>query len=75
MSPFLRFAALLVFVLQTLSLMAAQEAFPPTQPGVSEVKVLPAGVLLKSQGKGNYFRNRTGSLVRCFATFRRGTSR
>lgn len=55
MSSFLRFAALFVFVLQPLSLMAAQEAFPPTQPGVSEVKVLPAGVLLKSQGKGNYF--------------------
>lgn len=55
MSPLLRFAALFIFVLQPLSLMAAQEAFPPTQPGVSEVKVLPAGVLLKSQGKGNYF--------------------
>lgn len=55
MSSFLRFAALFVFVLHPLSLMAAQEAFPPTQPGVSEVKVLPAGVLLKSQGKGNYF--------------------
>ena len=35
--------------------MAAQEAFPPPQPGVSEVKVLPAGVLLKSTGSGNYF--------------------
>ena len=55
MFSFLRVAALLVFVLQPLSLMAAQEAFPPTQPGVSEVKVLPAGVLLKSTGSGNYF--------------------
>lgn len=55
MSLFLRFAALGVLLLQPLRLMAAQEAFPPTQPGVSEVKVLPAGVLLKSQGKGNYF--------------------
>ncbi len=55
MFSFLRVAALLVVVLQPLSLMAAQEAFPPTQPGVSEVKVLPAGVLLKSTGSGNYF--------------------
>ena len=55
MFSFLRVSALLVFVLQPLSLMAAQEAFPPTQPGVSEVKVLPAGVLLKSTGSGNYF--------------------
>jgi hypothetical protein len=55
MSPLLRFAALAVVILQPFRLMAAQEAFPPTQPGVSEVKVLPAGVLLKSSGKGNYF--------------------
>lgn len=35
--------------------MAAPQAFPPTDVGVSELKTLPAGVLLKAQGTGNYF--------------------
>lgn len=35
--------------------MSAQEAFPPTAPGTTELKSLPAGVLLKSAGRGNYF--------------------
>jgi hypothetical protein len=35
--------------------MSAQEAFPPTAPGISELKTLPAGVLLQSAGRGNYF--------------------
>ncbi len=35
--------------------MAAAEAFPPTAPGTIEIKTLPAGVLLKSSGRGNYF--------------------
>jgi hypothetical protein len=35
--------------------MSAQEAFPPTAPGITELKSLPAGVLLKSAGRGNYF--------------------
>ena len=35
--------------------MSAQEAFPPTAAGTSELKNLPAGVLLKSSGRGNYF--------------------
>lgn len=43
--------ALLAFVLP----MSAQEAFPPTAPGTTELKTLPAGVLLKSAGRGNYF--------------------
>ncbi|PAW65250.1 MAG: hypothetical protein B9S34_11225 [Opitutia bacterium Tous-C1TDCM] len=42
-------------LLVSLPLMAAQEAFPPTAPGISELKTLPAGVLLKSAGRGNYF--------------------
>lgn len=37
------------------ALMAAEQAFPPTAPGRAEVKTLPAGVLLKSTGRGNYF--------------------
>ena len=35
--------------------MASPEAFPPTPPGTTELKTLPAGVLLKSSGSGNYF--------------------
>lgn len=37
------------------SAMAAEQAFPPTAPGVVEIKTLPAGVLLKASGRGNYF--------------------
>jgi hypothetical protein len=45
-----------VLTLFTLFLpMSAQEAFPPTAPGTSELKTLPAGVLLQSAGRGNYF--------------------
>jgi hypothetical protein len=40
--------------------MAAQSAFPPTAPGVCELKTLPAGVLLKVEGKGNYFTEANG---------------
>ncbi len=39
------------------STMGAEEAFPPTEPGVSEIKTLPAGLLLKSAADGNYFDN------------------
>ena len=35
--------------------MSAKEAFPPTPAGTTELKTLPAGVLLKSAGRGNYF--------------------
>lgn len=34
---------------------AAEQAFPPTAPGTTEVKTLPAGVLLRAQGEGSYF--------------------
>jgi hypothetical protein len=49
-SPFF----ILTLLLFTLP-MSAQEAFPPTAPGTTELKTLPAGVLLKSAGRGNYF--------------------
>jgi effector-binding domain-containing protein len=39
-----------------LPLMATEQAFPPTAPGVAELKTLPAGVLLKSAGRGDYFK-------------------
>jgi hypothetical protein len=43
--------------------MAAPAAFPPTEPGVFEVKTLPAGLLLKSTSAGSYF-DRANSLFR-----------
>ncbi len=47
---------LVVFTLLSTALaMSATEAFPPTPAGTAELKTLPAGVLLKSAGRGNYF--------------------
>lgn len=52
----MRFRALLLSLMSSiLPAMAAEQAFPPTAPGVAEFKTLPAGVLLKSAGKGSYF--------------------
>lgn len=48
---FLPLLALLALALP----MSAEEAFAPTKPGASEIKTLPAGVLLKAKGRGNYF--------------------
>ena len=50
----LRLTVLLAFVFTSLA-MATPDAFPPTPAGKSELKTLPAGVLLKSSGRGNYF--------------------
>ena len=35
--------------------MAYEQAFPPTASGVNELKTLPAGVLLRASGQGDYF--------------------
>jgi effector-binding domain-containing protein len=35
--------------------MAYEQAFPPTPPGHTELKTLPAGTLLKASVEGNYF--------------------
>jgi len=43
--------------------MATEQAFPPTASGVSELKILPAGVLLRSSGQGEYF-DRANDLFR-----------
>jgi hypothetical protein len=51
----LRFRLALLSLLLAASAMATEQAFPPTAPGVAELKTLPAGVLLRSSGKGNYF--------------------
>ncbi len=53
------------------SLMAAEAAFPPTPPGKAEIKTLPAGRLLESQGTGSYFErsnNLFGPLFRYIST-------
>ena len=49
----------IILILIPLS-MAAQQAFPPTAVGVCELKTLPAGMLLKSEGRGNYFTEANG---------------
>ena len=56
---------LFCFLLIT-SAMATEQAFPPTAPGVTEVKILPAGVLLKSAGRGNYFEQSDGLFMPLF---------
>jgi len=50
----------LIFLLIGPLIMAAPQAFAPTEVGVSELKTLPAGVLLKAQGQGNYFSESNG---------------
>ena len=49
-----RFTLILALVATALT-MSASEACPPTPAGTTELKTLPAGVLLKSAGRGNYF--------------------
>ena len=43
--------------------MSAPAAFPATEPGVTELKTLPAGLLVRSETGGNYFEN-GGNLFR-----------
>jgi effector-binding domain-containing protein len=62
----LRSRSLLLLSLLCFStdLMAAAAAFPATDPGTTEIKTLPAGVLLKSSTPvGNYF-DHNGALFR-----------
>lgn len=46
---------LLLFLLISSLTMSATEAFSPTAAGTTELKTLPAGLLLQSSGRGNYF--------------------
>ena len=41
----------------------SSSAFPPTEPGVTELKTLPAGLLVRSETKGDYF-EQSGVLFR-----------
>lgn len=45
----------LLLLILTSTLMAAEQAFPPSPVGAPELKTLPAGVLLKSTAPGDYF--------------------
>lgn len=56
----------LLHVLLIAPAMATEQAFPPTAPGLIEVKTLPAGVLLKSTGRGNYFEQSDGLFMPLF---------
>jgi hypothetical protein len=52
------------FISTPVSTIAAEAAFPSTAPGTTEVKILPAGILLKSsRNSGNYF-DHGGALFR-----------
>jgi len=51
----MRLMTLFLALLTALPVMSAEPAFPPTAPGVAEFKTLPAGMLLKSTGRGSYF--------------------
>lgn len=46
---------LLLSMLLASTLMAAEQAFPPSPVGSPELKSLPAGVLLRATARGNYF--------------------
>ena len=56
----------LLCVLLIAPAMATEQAFPPTAPGLTELKTLPAGVLLKSTGRGNYFEQSDGLFMPLF---------
>jgi effector-binding domain-containing protein len=58
----LRFLSFL-FLSFTLSSMAIEQAFVPTDPGITELKILPSGTLLKASSQGNYF-DQSGRLFR-----------
>ena len=49
--------------LLALVTMSAAPAFPPTAPGVTELKTLPAGLLVRSETQGDYFQ-KSGELFR-----------
>ncbi|NDV61452.1 hypothetical protein G0Q06_03210 [Puniceicoccales bacterium CK1056] len=60
----MRSSAIFCIFLFTMSLThAADQAFARTDPGVIEVKTLPAGRLLVCEGEGDYF-NQSNSLFR-----------
>ena len=60
-------ACLVPFVLLFSTLpMSGKQAFPQTDVGECELKTLPAGMLLKSQGSGSYFAGANGLFMPLF---------
>lgn len=53
--PLLLLASLVLALAVVRPLAAYEEAFPPTAAGTTELKTLPAGILLKSSAPGRYF--------------------
>lgn len=51
------------FCLLPFTAMSASAAFPATESGVTELKTLPAGLLVRSEAKGDYF-EKNGDLFR-----------
>lgn len=49
------YPVLLLLICLHSSAVAYEQAFPPTPPGRTELKTLPAGTLLKASAEGNYF--------------------
>jgi len=45
----------LLFLLPMSAAEAYESAFPKTEPGILEIKTLPAGTLLKAEGEDSYF--------------------
>jgi len=52
-------------------LMAYEQAYPMTEPGVCEMKTLPAGVILRARTDGGYFRENNGLFRKLFETLQR----
>ena len=53
------------------NLMAYEQAYPMTEPGVCEMKTLPAGVILRARTDGGYFRENNGLFRKLFTTIQR----
>jgi len=53
------------------NLMAYEQAYPMTEPGVCEIKTLPAGVILRARTDGGYFRENNGLFRKLFETIQR----
>jgi hypothetical protein len=58
--------SLAAFLLAAAGLRATDAVFPATEAGRVELKTVPAGVLLKAAGKGDYFEQDTSLFLRLF---------
>jgi effector-binding domain-containing protein len=63
MRPRLPHLLLLLLTLLPVPMSAAAQAFAPTEPGISEIKTIPAARLLRASGERDYFES-SGRLFR-----------